>query len=62
VNGVYHKRWCVCIPDWQEHDTTLTSVIENWTEITKGIGLDDVEFGDMNEFHKSLGEDLSTED
>ena len=53
MNGVWHKLWPDCIPDLQEHDTTLVSTTENVTEIAKEIGLDDVE---------ELAEQLSKED
>ena len=53
MNGIWRKLWPDCIPDSQEHDTTLVSITENATEIAKEIGLDDAEFGDINELHES---------
>ena len=61
MNGIWPKLWPDCIPDSQDHDTTLASITENVTEIAKEIGLDDVEVGDINELLESHGEELSME-
>jgi hypothetical protein len=35
TNGVWHKLWPDCIPDLQEHNTTLVSITQNVT-VSKG--------------------------
>jgi hypothetical protein len=36
TNGVLHKLWPDCIPEWQDHDTALVSTAENVTVTAKG--------------------------
>lgn len=62
MNGVWCKLWPVCISDSQELDASLASITESVTEISKEIGLDDAEVGDINELLESNRDVITTED